>query len=682
MRTKGLHSLLYILLLLLCGSLTACQEEIPLPQTDIPMEMMPFRLQTNLNIPSAETRASIVAGNEQAIAAPQDMTLLCFDVNGLYLGKYTPSELTPDDGASGMKGCLVGQVPMSTCRIHFIAKHEVEVADVPLGTHENTLMLSERMAVSYEQDLCYWGYKSTQSTDEMKTWLNGDNTVYMIRDRARVHLEAVEKDETTKTIKKVEWIASHGLSKGYIAPFNRANLDTNPFEGYIQVSDGTVKDVSTFTPYEDAKRYKVYALNSGEESSLYYETGWGEEDMITAYEWNETNKTATYPANSNLYLFEDPNELPITDGDGRMPVKLIMKVTYMDGDVRYHAVLVMDQGTYEQYHITRNYTYLIRIDKLQKELGKKTFKEAVNTTTYSNNQLLDVDKVVTDVSNGTYILRIKGTNGTSTFFTERGTDGKVSLLFEYKKMENGMEKPVDVDQSDFSVRWLEIYNDLVTSPDPSHVTITYNRETGEGSLTFPISEVTTHLRSGQLLLTDKTAGLARYIYVYAIRYFELPTVTFEKTAYKNNKNNVYKLTFKIPTEYPLGLYPVNFQFATRYLNAFATHYENGVFSTTGAFSVNVSSTDPNRPENKGLVSSTTATDWNYNASQWNYWYTYSLRTDEADETITIYLEDVTANFSSVSSKDITTMGVFYRIKHFSKMDNGELKNVLSVTCGR
>ena len=540
-------------------------------------------------------------------------------------------------------------------------------------------MLSERMAVSYEQDLCYWGYKSTQSTDEMKTWLNGDNTVYMIRDRARVHLEAVEKDET-KTIKKVEWIASHGLSKGYIAPFNRANLDTNPFEGYIQVSDGEVKDVSTFTPYEDAKRY--IALNQGEVSSLYYETGWGEEDMITAYEWNETNKTATYPANSNLYLFEDPNELPITDGDGRMPVKLIMKVTYMNGKVRYHAVLVMDQDTYEQYHITRNYTYRIRIDKLQEELGKETFKEAVNTTTYSNNQLLDVDKVVTDVSNGTYILRIKGTNGTSTFFTERGTDGNVSLLFEYKKMENGMEKPVDVDQSDFSVRWLEIYNDLVTSPDPSLVDITYNKETGEGSLTFPISEVTTHLRSGQLLLTDKTAGLARYIYVYAIRYFELPTVTFEKTTYKNNGNNVYKLTFKIPTEYPLGLYPVNFQFATRYLNAFATHYENGVFSTTGAFSVNVSSTDPNRPENKGLTSSTTATDWNYNASQWNYWYTYSLRTDEADETITIYLEDVTANFSSVSSNNITTMGVFYRIKHFSKMDNGELKNVLSATCNR
>lgn len=679
MRTNGLHSLLYILLLLLCGSLTACQEEIPLPQTDIPMEMMPFRLQTNLNIPSAETRASIVAGNEQAITAPSDITLLCFDVNGLYLGKYSPSVLTPDD-ADGMKGSLVGQVPMSTCRIHFIAKHEVDVADVPLGTHENRLMLDEHMVVSYKQDLCYWGYKSTQSTDEMKTWLNGDNTVYMIRDRARVHLEAVEKDETTKTIKKVEWIASHGLSKGYIAPFNRANLDTNPFEGYIQVSDGTVKDVSTFTPYEDAKRY--IALNQGEVSSLDYETGWGEEDMITAYEWNETNKTATYPANSNLYLFEDPNELPITDGDGRMPVKLIMKVTYMNGKVRYHAVLVMDQDTYEQYHITRNYTYRIRIDKLQEELGKETFKEAVNTTTYSNNQLLDVDKVVTDVSNGTYILRIKGTNGTSTFFTERGTDGNVSLLFEYKEMKNGVEIPVDVDQSAFSVRWLEIYNDLVTSPDPSHVTITYNRETGEGSLTFPISEVTTHLRSGQLLLTDKTAGLARYIYVYAIRYFELPTVTFEKTTYKNNGHNVYKLTFKIPTEYPLGLYPVNFQFATRYLNAFATHYENGVFSTTGAFSVNVSSTDPNRPENKGLTSSTTATDWNYNASQWNYWYTYSLRTDEADETITIYLEDVTGSFSSVSSNNITTMGVFYRIKHFSKMDNGELMNVLSATCGR
>lgn len=681
MRTKGLHSLLYILLLLLCGSLTACQEEIPLPQTDIPMEMMPFRLQINLNIPSTETRASIVAGNEQAINAREDMTLLCFDVNGLYLGKYTPSELIPDEGASGMKGRLVGQVPMSTCRIHFIAKHVVDVADVPLGTHENTLMLSERMAVSYEQDLCYWGYKSTQSTDEMKSWLNGSNTVYMIRDRARVHLEAVEKDETTKTIKKVEWIASHGLSKGYIAPFNRANLDTNPFEGYIEESNGTVKDVSTFTPYEDAKRYKVSALNPGEESSLYYEAGWGEDDMITAYEWDETNKTATYPANSNLYLFEDPNELPITNGDGRMPVKLIMKVTYMDNKVRYHAVLVMDQDTYEQYHITRNYTYRIRIDKLQQELGKETFKEAVNTTTYSNNQLLDVDKVVTDVSNGTYILRIKGTNGTSTFFTERGTDGNVSLLFEYKKMENGVERPVDVNNSDFSVRWLEIYNDLVTSPDPSHVTITYNRETGEGSLTFPISEVTTHLRSGQLLLTDKTAGLARYIYVYAIRYFELPTVTFEKTAYQNKEHGVYKLTFKIPTEYPLGLYPVNFQFATRYLNAFATHYENGVFSTTGAFSVNVSSTDPNKPENKGLVSSTEATDWNYNASQWNYWYTYSLRTDEADETITIYLEDVTGSFSSVSSNDINTMGVFYRIKHFSKMDNGELKNVLSATCG-
>lgn len=690
------HNSIYVLFLcILCTVMGGCQEEIELSGTESSMEMMPFRLYTNMSMTSPNSRASIVGGGEQSIDDVTDMILLCFDANGLYLGQYSLSRLTPESSTGiNVKGVIEGNVPISTCRIHFIANHEMDLSTVPLGMHENTLMLSEHMAVDRTQNLCYWGYKCTESTDEMKTWLNGQtpNTIYLVRDRARVQLASVSTTDGEgnpitgdEVITRIECIASHGLGKGYLAPFDRNKLDTNPFEDYISRTGNEIKYTASFTPYENANRYKLAAVTGDDPSTLEQVVDFKEEDMVLVY---SNDGTPTYYSNY-IYLFEDPNELPLADNDGRMPVKLILKVTYAGGDVRYHPVLIMDQSTYEQYRITRNYTYVIHINTLPKGLGRETFEKAVNSDTYSNNQLLEVDKVVTDVSNGTYMLRIKGTHGTSTLYVERDDDDKVRLDFEYKEMVGGNEQPVNVEPDNFTVRWLEVYDDLVTDIDPSRVEITYDKTTGCGQLIIPINEVTPYLRSGQLLLTDKKVGLARYIYIYAINYFDLDqtNVTLEQTIMTSGGKNVYKLTFTVPDEYPSGLYPLNFQFATRYLNAFATNYDGTNFITDAAFSVDVASTDPGKPENVGLESSTSTAAWNYDAAAWNYWYTYSLpakrETQEGGEDEnkhTVYLQDVTSSFSSISG--LTTMGVFYRIKHFSKMDNGELKNVLSATCGR
>ena len=145
----------------------------------------------------------------------------------------------------------------------------------------------------------------------------------------------------------------------------------------------------------------------------------------------------------------------------------------------------------------------------------------------------------------------------------------------------------------------------------------------------------------------------------------------------------------MPDDYPNGMYPLNFQFSTRYLNAFATNYADGNFTTEAAFSVNVSSTDPAKPENLGLVSSTSTNTWNYDAAAWNYWYTYSLPArsvvdkndgEEENKIHTVYLQDVTSSFSSITN--LTELGVFYRIQYFSYKEGSTTKNVNYVTCAR
>lgn len=698
MKITKLYKSIYVLLLcVLSAIMSGCQEEIELPGTEPTMEMMPFRLHTNLSMASTNSRASIVGGGEQTINDVSDMILLCFDANGLFLGKYSLSSLTPEQSTGiNLKGVIEGSVPISTCRIHFISNHNsMNLSQVPLGMHENTLMLSEHMAVDRTQDLCYWGYKCTESTDEMKSWLNSGNTIYLVRDRARVQLTSVSEVDSkgnpitgADVITRVEFIASHGLGKGYLAPFDRSKLDTNPFDGYITEDGNGIKYTPSFSPYENTKRYKLTKLNSKETSRMEVVPFDSINGFVTVYERNGDN--VSFPPNY-IYLFEDPNELPLDEDDTRMPVKLILKVTYADGAVRYHTVLIMDQSNYEQYRITRNYTYDIRINMLPKELGNLWFESAVNSTSYSNNQLLEVSKVVTDVSNGTYMLCIKGTHGTSTLYNKRDDDGKVRLDFEYKQMVAGTEQPVDVGPDNFTVKWLEVYDELVSDIDPSRVEITYDNTTGCGQLIIPINEVTSYMRSGQLLLTDKKVGLARYIFVYAINYFDLSqtNVKLEQTDITLGGKNVYKLSFTVPDDYPNGMYPLNFQFSTRYLNAFATNYADGNFTTEAAFSVNVSSTDPAKPENLGLESSTSTNTWNYDAAAWNYWYTYSLPArrvvdnndgEEENKIHTVYLQDVTSSFSSITN--LTELGVFYRIQYFSYKEGSTTKNVNSVTCAR
>jgi len=567
-----------------------------------------FNVRLGLNLPAVDETKSVVSGTENAVSTIQ---LLCFNELGYYLGSYnatvTNTSSDPDHGK------LTATIPSETRRIHFIANKTVSLSGSYIGWKETRLMSDALFTTSYNDSnpqVVFWGYYRNDDAAAMKTYLEaGNNTVYLLRDRAKVVISDITTAQSGTDVSTIHWTISNGLQTGYIVPIDNSKVSTDPYTGYY--TSETVEGVTTYygntivTPYTDNGRY----ISS--------------EDNLE-------------PHTTPQYLYEDENS---TDN----PVKLILKVTYTDKSVRYHTVLLMDD-TYQQYVVTRSHTYNLKINGLPKSMGYASFAEAAAGTHYSNNQLVEVSKVVTDVTNGNYILNITETTGTSVIYQTPAAGGAKSIGFKFTDLAGN---PV----SDYAFRatWVEHDGSIASN----ETTVTYDTSTGVGSIGITLNAISTSLQQGVLLLQDTKYGLARYIHIYTIDKFRLVSgPTLSAAGNSHNGYPVYKLDFTLPSDYPSGLYPVNVYFATSTLNAYS---DNSADASSGSFGVIVKKTS-------SLTNSTTATDWNYNASSWGYWYHYAITERSSNDAYTFYLEDVRSK--RAEGNRASDVGLFFRIDYF------------------
>ena len=646
------HTLYQIIwLLTIVVGLGACSTDeedlLPLDESsiDTPEGDIPIVFHTNLPTAS-NTRAGIY--DSQPDPYVQTIQMLCFDRYGLYVGRRMATPVTPDKTTPD-KGTFKGTVPEVTARIHFIGNLELTLGSSFLGEDENVLMRSEAITthVSSTPTMVYWGYHREETPEALKDWLNPTSEtqthkVYFIHDRATVKL-ALNSDNSVKVnddnIEEIQsWTLSNIRQRGLIAPFNEATANTDPFTAYY--IGGVASPVQT-----DFGGARYNATTN---------------DM----------RNATVP----LYLFDDINA---TGDNAANTVKVILKVKYKqsmvgdigNGNVRYQVVLLQDKNK-EQLHVTRNHTYTITIDRLPFDLGHLTLAEAVAATSFSNGQMVSVAEDVSQITNGKVVMNLN--NGkTSIIYQDplvAGTTIEIPFTFEdntthaapYTLDDNGNETSTQMTVNNFKVSC--DYNNGALSTSATDLKIkSYDSSNGKGVISMKIGTVSTSdLAEAKVVISDNVYGMSRTLNVYTITAFAITDATLTRVTGVSRtilgKNcPTYKLSFKLPYNYPEGLFPITIKLASSTLNPFSDNDNRSPIP----FGVVVESTGE-------LNSSPTSNAWNYNASNWGYWYTHEIASrpsglsDNDDIPISIYLDDV----RPMRETSAAQVGLYLQIEFF------------------
>lgn len=712
---------LFIGLLAGCSekNLNSPDEPVADPSVLLSAGEMPFRLGFNLvgEKPDPKSKASIVGGDEDATDFVKTITMLCFTKEGIYLG-YRRGDLvgTEHQFTSGHTNCygrdlFTGSIPANTTRIHFLANAEGHIPGFDkTGTLENVLMRNVLVTSGLDdRRVIYWGFHKEETTAAMKDWLSKmvvtedpitgkkDTTyvkrdgslVHLIRDRARIKFGTMTDDPQDPDnpsgndyrILQIDWLLSNGLNRGFIAPYKASAADH--YAGYID--DTTLEiDENRHSPYNlsDAARY----------------TADDESQMVTVYKWDNGPVYYSDDISRMLFLFEDQN-------NADNPPKLILRVKYQknypstsvaDQITKYHTLMLLDKDN-QPLKVLRNHSFVVNIHSMPwKGIGHMTFLEAINTTEYENNRTVTIDDNVDDITDGKYELSVK--DGTSKIY-RTGAGTVQTINFEFK--------PTDAAQG--SAEWTELMDTITNKgfkinwegiPDASFAAndvriATWDKTTGQGTITFTLgTTINAALQSGTIDLQNFKTGLNRRIHIYTISQFNFfPLVpntdpqqyspislvaTGGSRTVSGTSCPTYKLTLRIPGNYPAGLYPIRVRMATTTLNPFK--YEVDGVEDDNIYVETAGTENGNTVDDEvlaGMTYVTTANKWNTRAtgSPWNYWYFFDLLSkpittdsggqtveDMSDKLYTVYFDDTRPLRAAANQAD--GVGLFLKIKYF------------------
>ena len=542
---------------------------------------------------------SYVNGTETAVST---VKMLCFDGQGAYITSREGTVAASD----ATHGTLTGSVPANTCRIHFVANFQgLDLSPFGMGSPERMVMKSPQLASGVHDAVRFWGYHRENSKEAMAAFLNGGNRLILLRDRAKVTVLNQDSD-----IKSIQWTISNGLNKGFVAAASAAD-NANPY-------DNTYATGSILTEYRSAG---VYTLT--EETAAWTPAG----------------------ATSPQFLFENSNST--------VPVKIIVKATFQDNSVRYHTILLQDADK-KLYRVYRNQSFVLTIKDLPSaatttSIGSATFAEAVSTENYSNNPFAQVAREVNEVNDENYKLTVEDV----TKIFDNGTTGTVR--FTYTRHNNAS---TGFNGSDFEASWEPKADDDErddVSPVTTAPTVTYNASTGEGTVTFPLNQITSDLKYNTLQLVTPS-GLTRYVDIYTITQFAFKTAPAlvdngTKRTVKDVERETYKLTFQLPELIP-AMYPLSVRMYTGILVPFS---ETGATAPHGSFNVTVGKTD-------FLDATDLTAQWNFNANKWDYWYEFVINEPNETGSYTVYLNEFVKDV--FPERIISTVGMYFEINYF------------------
>lgn len=623
---------------------------------------------------------------------------------------------------------FVGNVPGNsadpTAEGYF--KSDLLPRDELVGRDEESVIST--LLASYDDArgaILYWGFHKENSISSMKNWLarevktttidpdtgdevieisyeKSDGIVHLVRDRARVDFiamfdyfrsgsetgyvyeagkspEAVQLEENQigYQILSIDWILSNGLKNGYVAAFQNGGRDL--FDGYYDVTaDPHLKENPNHpTPYS----YGRYDAT--------------EEAMMNVYTYDpSTGKHTLHPENS-IFFFEDPNDAASSTAGRVNAPKIVLRVTYLkdrtaadaasNRTTKYHILLLQD-GDDKPCKIYRNHCYKLKINGLPwRGLGYETFADALAGTDYVNNRSITIDETVPSVSDGTFDMTIEGS--TYRIYQNASDIGQTkTVVFDYTVIDEADAALLNgLTGDDFEVGWTS--DEIPATFASETVSVTYNPSTRKGTVSFTLgTTINNALQSGTIQLRAKGSGLTRFINVYTITRFNAKTnagsVDLKLTAtgkYRTISGTScpeYSLTFRVPGDYPVGLYPITVRIASTTLSPMA-------FGADENFGVEMAPTENGDTLDGEILAgmdfnTTDPLAWNYRQANplksWDYWYTYSIVSkprkmvdgnsveDVDDKEYTIYLAD-TRPLRAAANR-ASSVGLFLKIKYF------------------
>lgn len=730
MRTRILEIFAFALVL---AGLTSCVLDLrpevpPQPETTGGIHLdsngeMPVRIGYVLDdeymLPG--TKASIIGGNEYPNLV-QTMHLLCFTVEGIFLGTREASFLeedgetiTPEQGfADGCRGRVLfsGSVPSRTARIHFVANAASKVpTQEQVGTGENILIHSASLSNGVEdQNVSYWGFVGMDTPDSLAHWLcnvttdeNGKEVyskkegsiVHLMRDRARVHFgnmfdffredpvtyqgETLEPNSADYKILSIDWILSNGLKRGYIVPYN-PNANDHYANYYDPENDPPLAEdrLTPFDKFEEGETPRFAAQEFINEV----------DQMMRVWTYDENNQFGTVTANP-LYLYEDAN-------DPMNPPKIILRVKYQkhrnrtdvaDQVVKYHTLMMMTPDN-KPCRVLRNHSYRLTINGLPWEyMGSTSFDNAVSTTEYANNRTVTIDERVDNVTDGDYQLTILGpTSILHSDLADRNTHQYIDFSFEAVPDGAG-EITADYDIDNFEIGWV----DEVIPPTFASTDVrvdSYNWQTGLGRIRYTLGTVINeNLQSGTILLREKTTNMSRYINIYSVTHFSaVPDGQTHLVLLRDGVSTksiagvdcpVYKMNFELPGDFPSGFFPLHIRMASSTLAPYKCVVdgdESAIITIVMGPTENGGTIDGEVLG--GMTYTVTPGYWNTRetGSPWDYWYTYTILTkpfktvngvsviETTSKIYTIYFADVRA--LRAEGNRSTDVGLFLKVKYF------------------
>lgn len=519
--------------------LTACSDSMVDNGVPSKNETGTYQAHFTISVPNYSKVESRVANfATEGITSANDMKLLCFDKDGYFLGlarnlTIVPTNDIKEDGGSDQKN-ISATIPTGTARIHIMAnataENTVTTGDQPsaewIGRHENNLMTSFDNRNNNRQDdkMVYWGYVKKNTPEEMTYFLTKDvvenNVIHLLRNRAKIEVKWEDPN-----IQNIRYALGNVMQHGTVAPFNREKLT---FPETNMLTDATAwKAACTYiTPSLDPTRWP----SEGEIFSVKDEEMWSNSSSLPMQ-----------------YTFEQENSL-------EKPLKVIMEVTYKDGETKWFQVLLQNKGV--QIPVKRNHLYRINIQRLGKNLGYSSAELAYNGTP-ANNPWITVEDIIQEISDGTYTMNI--VNGTYQMLTQESANSKQVIDFEYTG-------EADQTAADFDVSWTE--NKKFTKLEDGKLpvpTVQYDAATGKGTITYKIGDISVgECKTATIMLVDKKHGLTRNIHLYSISDVDFnfpPEITMGKEV-----TSEAQLTFKIPSYYPKELLPIEIEIASNDVN--------------------------------------------------------------------------------------------------------------------
>lgn len=428
--------------------------------------------------------------------------LFLFNDNGYYLGHVRANKVTysKDNEITG-KGSdtfSAPNIPSTVRRIHFIANYNAADVDDSELLNRTEKEVMTRFTSSSGR-LAYWGRKKFSSEDELRTYFEekGSTKDPIVLYRNQAAITYTVKEDVNLSIEG--FAICNTYAKGTVVPYNHKGENVSGHDPF---------DFDLTSENVDHAAHDFVTLCSGDDLIKATDPT----DIVVENEWNNLQ-----------YVFEHENTQ-------EAPMYAIFKI----GE-RFYKLLIVDANL-NPYKIIRNHRYIFKFVGIPPtNLGYGSFNEAKNGVA-ANNVWVSIDDELPSIGDEKSSLTIEGE--TTRIYTEQKEE---VIRFTYKK--ESLDEEVTA-----TAQWLT--NEGLADSD---LNLQYDSDTGEGSITISLNEISDTPQYGTLQI--KAGKYPRTIQIIYLNKFEF-TPVWTSSSVPRKSGEPVSIVFNIPDTYPEELYPI------------------------------------------------------------------------------------------------------------------------------